>query len=381
MGWHAQLEHSMKVEEIGIRHLQMPLKSPFETSWGKISSRDCLLLTATSGGCKGYAQSVAFAEPFYTEETTATVWHMLEDFLIPRIWHRDVANPSMVSEWFAGVRRNFMAKATLEGAIWDLACKVQGIALAKALGGNRPEIEVGISIGLHQDFQQTLDQVEAALDQGYKKIKVKIKPGHDLQVLHGIRNRFGRDVPLMADANSSYSLQDLPTFREMDRLALMMIEQPLAHDDLLDHARLQRELQTPVCLDESICSVEDARHAIELGSCRIVSLKIGRVGGLTAAKSIHDLCQSHQIPVWCGGMIETGVGRAHNMAIASLPNFTIPGDTSPSHRSFAEDILEPSIDFSRPGRMLVPASPGIGFNLREDVVEQFTVAQKTYRPG
>jgi len=368
----------MKIENIELRRLQVPLKAPFETSFGCLTSRDCILVTVRSEGLSGYAESVAFAQPFYTEETPVTVWHMLEDFLIPQTLGRELSSPLEVAGWFAGIRRNRMAISALESALWDLRAKADGVSLSAILGGTRQEIAVGVSIGIESDMEHVLHNVERFLAQGYQKIKVKIKPGFDVRLIAAIRERFGAELPLMADANSAYTLNDLPLLKELDAFGLLMIEQPLACDDLIDHARLQKEISTPVCLDESIVSVDDTRHALELGSCRIINIKIGRVGGLANALAIHNLCQDSGVPVWCGGMLELGVGRAHNIALASLPNFSIPGDTSASHRSFAEDIVTPPIDFSRPGYLAVPTGPGIGHELNPEAVKKFTVAEKVW---
>lgn len=368
----------MKVERVELRRLRVPLKAPFETSFGRLTLRDCVLVTAFSGGLEGYAESVAFPQPFYSEETPETVWHMLEDFLIPRVWGREWSDPREIRDWFRGIRRNHMAVSALESALWDLHCKASGFSLAAALGATRREINVGVSIGIEAGVRQVLDNVERFLAEGYKKIKVKIKPDFDVSLIAAIRERFGMEVPLMADANSAYTLEDIPRLKELDAFELMMIEQPLAADDLVDHARLQEEISTPVCLDESILGPEDARKAIQLGSCRIINIKIGRVGGLARARAVHDVCEKAGIPVWCGGMLELGVGRAHNIALAALPNFTIAGDTSASNRSFAEDIVTPPVEFSAPGVLAVPDGPGIGYEPDPAAVQKFTVAKRAF---
>jgi len=368
----------MNIDRIELRRLQVPLKAPFETSFGRLISRDCILVAVFSEGLAGYAEAVAFHQPFYNEETTGTVWHMLEDFLIPQALGRDLTDPWKVSDWFAGVRRNFMAISSMESALWDLYSKAMGVSLSSALGGTRTEIAVGVSIGIESSIDQVLDNVGHFREQGYQKIKVKIKPGFDIALIAAIRDKFGDGLALMADANSAYTLADLPVLRELDAFGLMMIEQPLAADDLIDHARLQREIATPICLDESIHSSEDVRKAVELGSCKIINIKIGRVGGLAKARAIHDLCAKHTLPVWCGGMLELGVGRAHNIALASLPNFSIAGDTSASNRSFAEDIVTPAVDFCRPGFLAVPTGPGIGYEIEPRALEKFTETKMTF---
>lgn len=368
----------MKLERIDLQRIKIPLNSPFETSMGVETHKECILVRAYSGKHVGFGESVAMDVPVYNEEDVDTVWYMLEKYLIPQLFKREIEHPDEVSLLFSWMRRNHMAKAALEGAVWDLYAKMQGMSLSQALGGTRTTIDVGVSIGIEPTIEKLLQRVEGFVRDGYKKIKVKIKPGFDVEPMRAIRQTFGPNVPLMADANSAYTLSDIEMLKELDEFGLIMIEQPLAHDDIIDHATLQRELKTPICLDESIHTVEDARKAIGLGSCRIINIKIGRVGGLTDAKKIHDLCQANHVPVWCGGMLEAGIGRAHNMAIASLANFTIPGDTSPSHRYFAEDIVTPWIDFAQPGVLNVPTAPGIGFDINEQTIRSALVEHKSY---
>lgn len=371
----------MIIERVELQHLQMPLKFRFETSFGSTTLKDFLLVSVYGDGEVGYGESVAMPDPFYNEETTETVWYMLEKFLIPRLLANPVETPEEVARLFAPIRRNNMAKSALEGAVWDLYCKQNGMSLAKALGGSRSVIDVGISIGIEPTVEEVLEKVGQYLNEGYKKIKVKIKPGFDVQLIRGIRERFGDQVPLMADANSAYTLDQIDIMKELDQYGLIMIEQPLAHDDIIDHAQLQAVLSTPICLDESIHTVEDARKAIELKSCGIINIKIGRVGGLTEAKRIHDLCEAHNIPVWCGGMVESGVGRAHNVAITSLPNFTIPGDTAAASRYWDEDIVEPGIELIAPGQLAVPDGPGIGYRLNHRAVGKYVLRSVNFRPS
>lgn len=365
----------MKIETISLRHLRVPLKAPFETSFQRFTHRETILVGVQSGDAIGYAENVAGLGPFYSEETQGTVLTILREFLIPMLLGREVDHPKEVAEIFAPIRRNFMAISSLESAVWDLWSRREGISLSAALGGTRKEISVGVSIGIEASIDQVLQNVRGFVEEGYGKIKVKIKPGFDVDLIRAIREEFGPDLPLMADGNSAYTLDDTPLLRQLDPFGLMMIEQPLAHDDIVDHAVLQKKLVTPICLDESIHSVEDARKAISLGSCRIINIKIGRVGGLSRAKALHDYCQDHNVPVWCGGMLEFGVGRAHNLALASLPNFSIAGDTSAWHRTYAEDIVTPPVDFSRPGFLAVRTTPGIGCELVPEAVEKFTVGE------
>ncbi|RKN81938.1 o-succinylbenzoate synthase [Paenibacillus ginsengarvi] len=363
----------MKIEKVELRVLSMPLKAPFETSFLRFAEKECVFVTVYSDGVKGYGESVAFPSPHYNEETTETVWHMLERFLIPVLLGKELEKPEDVARLMAPIRRNYMAIAALEGAVWDAYSKQQGLSLAEALGGHKREIDVGVSIGIEPTIGHVLRNVDKFLQEGYKRIKVKIKPGFDIRLIEAIRKQFGDDIQLMADANSAYTLQDADLLKQLDPYKLLMIEQPLAHDDIIDHAELQRQLETPICLDESIHTVEDARKAIQLGSCKIVNIKVGRVGGLTHSRAIHDLCQEHGIPVWCGGMFETGVGRAHNIALTSLPNFTLPGDTSASSRYWVQDIVEPGVEFIRPGTLAVPAGAGIGYEVGERTLDRYTL--------
>lgn len=367
----------MKIQNITIRHLKMKMKAPFTTSFGTFVNKEFLLLETTDElGNKGWGESVAFDSPWYNEETYKTNWIILEDFLIPLVKGKDIKHPDEFNELFAFIRKNNMAKAALEGAIWDLYAKRTHQTLASALGGHKKQIEVGISIGIQKSVEELLSLIEGYVNEGYKRIKVKIKPGWDVDVIRAIRERFP-DVPLMADANSAYSLEDATLLKQLDEFNLTMIEQPLASDDIIDHATLQKQLKTPICLDESIHSLEDARKAIELGSCGIINIKIGRVGGLTESKKIHDYCESKGIPVWCGGMLESGIGRAHNVAITTLSNFIMPGDTAGSERYWERDIIDPEVTVED-GYITVPDQPGIGYEPNLERIEKFTVNKKVY---
>ncbi|KPN89610.1 o-succinylbenzoate synthase [Lysinibacillus sp. ZYM-1] len=368
----------MDINKISLQRIKLPLKASFETSFGKVIEKDIIIVKVHSGDKVGFAESVAMPFPIYNEETTGTVWHMLETYLIPQLLDKEIKEPKDFSELFSYIRRNNMAKAALEMAIWDLYSKQKGQTLSTILGGKRSEIEVGVSIGIENNIETLLNKVEGFLEDGYKKIKVKIKPGWDIKPLEAIRKKFGEQIPLMADANSCYNLNDLQLLKELDQFNLMMIEQPLAHDDIIDHAKLQETLTTPICLDESIHSVEDARKAIEINACKIINIKVGRVGGLFEAIKMHNLCEENNIPVWCGGMLEAGIGRAHNIAVASLSNFSIPGDTSASSRYFDEDIILPEVTLSKPGIITVPEQPGIGFEVNQEAINQFTVNQKEF---
>lgn len=369
----------MKIKQVILRHLQMELKSPFATSFGAFTTKEFILVEAIDeDGVSGWGESVAFHSPWYNEETVKTNWHMLEDFLLPLVFQTPIEHPDELRQRFSAIRKNNMAKSAIEGSIWDLFAKKKNMPLSEALGGKKKEIEVGISIGIQKSVDDLLRVVDRYVIEGYRRIKMKIKPGWDVDVVRAVRCRFP-DVPLMADANSAYSMRDIDRLKALDEFQLMMIEQPLAADDIVDHAALQSQLSTPICLDESIHSYEDARKAIELGSCRIINIKIGRVGGLTEAKRIHDFCQAHRIPVWCGGMLESGVGRAHNIAITTLENFVMPGDTAASSYYWERDIIDPEVTVHN-GTIAVPEKPGIGYEVNRRQVEHYTTFAKTYRP-
>ncbi|MEC1525549.1 o-succinylbenzoate synthase [Neobacillus niacini] len=368
----------MKITDITIRHLQMKLKAPFTTSFGTFTNKDFLLLEAKDqDGTIGWGESVAFHSPWYNEETLQTNWHMLEDFLIPLLLNKEINHPDEVSELFAPIRKNNMAKSTIEGAVWDIYAQQTNQSLASALGGKKDKIEVGISIGIQKSIEDLVALVDEYVKEGYKRIKVKIKPGWDVEVMRTLRENFP-NVAIMADANSAYRLEDAELLKELDEFDLTMIEQPLASDDIIDHSHLQKMLNTPICLDESIHSVEDARKAVELGSTKIINIKIGRVGGLTEAKKIHDYCEANGIPVWCGGMLESGIGRAHNVALTTLSNFILPGDTASSNRYWEKDIILPEVVAAN-GYIEVPQTAGIGYEVDREAVESFTVAKKNYK--
>lgn len=368
----------MKLEQITVRHIKMPMKAPFTTSFGTIDEKELLLIEAIDqSGTKGWGEAVAFVAPWYTEETLKTTWHMLEDFLIPILLHKEVEHPDEISALFSSIRRNCMAKSSIEGAVWDIYAQQTKQSLAKALGGNKEKIEVGVSVGIQSSTEALIDLIKGHVKKGYKRVKVKIKPGHDVEVIRAIRAEMP-DLPLMVDANSAYSLNDMDVLQQLDAFNLLMIEQPLAVDDIVDHAKLQRKLKTPICLDESITSFEDARKAIELGSCGVMNIKIGRVGGLTEARRIHDLCKENNIPVWCGGMLEAGIGRAHNIALTSLANFVLPGDTAGSSHYWYEDIITPEV-IVEDGYIHVPQKTGIGYTPNMKVIDKLTISRKVYQ--
>lgn len=343
------------------------------TSFGTIEYRNVIIVEAwDEENRRGFGEASPISPPLYTEESAGTAWHVLQEYLGPLALRSSWESPGALSDGLSVIRRNYAAKSGLEGALWDLFAQRASRSIAKVLGGVRPQVESGIVLGIPQDQRELFERVEAALLAGYRRIKVKVKPGWDVEPIRLLRRHFG-DIPLSVDANSAYTLEDAEHLRSLDEFGLDMIEQPLAWDDLVDHAKLQRRLETPICLDESVTSVETARHALELGSCRIVNVKIGRVGGHTAAVRIHDLCRAHGVPVWCGGLLETGIGRAHSLALASLSNFSLPADLSPSRRYFTHDLIEPPITFATPGCIEVPQADGIGVNVSDERLAFYTV--------
>jgi O-succinylbenzoate synthase len=368
---------AIQIQEIILRRLKMRLNNPFTTSFGTVQDKEFFIIEAVDyDGNHGFGESVAFSSPWYTEETVQTNEHIMEDFLINILQTSEINHPDDISMLFRPIKRNNMAKAGLEGAIWDLYAKQKKLPLSKALGGLKSSIEAGISLGIESSVEELLQTIRHYVQIGYKRIKLKIKPGYDIEVLRKVR-RYFPNLPIMADANSAYTLHDIDHLKNLDELNLMMIEQPLAHDDIIDHANLQAEIQTPICLDESIHSFDDARKAIQLGSCQILNIKIGRVGGLTEAKRIHDYCLKHNVAVWCGGMLETGIGRAHNIALATLAGFTLPGDIASSSRYWKKDIIKPEVEVNS-GIIHVPTQPGIGYNIDYEILNQFTVDKKSF---
>lgn len=370
----------MNIDQIILRKVVMPLKDPFETSFGSIDKHSFIVTEVHREGKIGYAEVTTEEAPLYNEESVGSAWHIMKHFLIPRLFEKmeSINHPSEISGIFKPFKRNNLAKSGIESAIWDLYAKHNNISLASALSGEKQSIQVGVSVGVQKDIPTLLKKMENYLADGYRRIKVKIKPGWDMDVIKALRKQFP-DTPLMADANSAYTLNDIDLFKEMDQYDLMMIEQPLAYDDIVDHSVLQKQIKTPICLDESIHNVEDARKAIHLGSCGIINIKIGRVGGLHEAKKLHDYCMENKIPVWCGGMLESGIGRAHNIAITTLPNFTLPGDTSASSRYWEEDITDPPISMSKDGTITVPDKPGIGFEVNPVLLEKYTEHSECFR--
>lgn len=362
----------LKVNRVVLYHISMPLVHPFETSFGVERDRDCIIVRVEGDGATGWGECVAGTGPWYSYETTQTSWHILSDFLIPMVLDTPFDGPESVFDRFARVRGHNMAKASLEMAVWDLAAKQAGIPLARMLGGVRDRVPVGVSIGVQPSLEVLLERVAGFVEQGYRRVKIKIKPGWDAGVTRAVRERFP-EIPLQVDANSAYHIDDVDVFRAMDDLDLLLIEQPLDHDDIYEHSLLQRELKTPICLDESIHSVADARAALELGSCRVINIKPGRVGGHTSSKRVHDFCRERGVPVWHGGMLETGVGRAHNVALASLAGFTLPGDISASARYYHEDLVDPPFTLNADSTLSVPTGAGIGVTVNTDLLQAVTL--------
>ena len=368
----------MKIEQIEMREVQMPLISFFETSFGRTTLRRIILIKVLADGVVGYGEATSPEGPFYNHESTETAWHILKDFVIPPILSANINHPLDVAPLLKRIRGHNMAKAALETAIWDLYSRKLKKPIYQLLGGSRQSLDCGVSIGIQESIDELLAKIDWELEAGYQRIKIKIKPGWDVKVVQEIRKRFQKII-LMCDANSAYKLQDLEHLKALDDFGLLMIEQPLAWNDILDHVQLQKALKTPICLDESILDAEDARKAIEAGACQIINIKLGRVGGYSEAIKVHNICHSHQIPVWCGGMLESGIGRAHNIALSTLKNFSLPGDVSASKRYFHEDIVDPAIEVDSSGRIHVLPEMGIGFQPNMSRINKVTVRTKYFR--
>lgn len=368
----------MQINNISLRKLSIPLSQPFTTSFTTLTHKPLTIVEVSGEGHTGYGECAAIGVPLYNEECAETAYYVIENFLIPLLKQKgEINHPSEVNTLFEPIRRNRFARAAVEQAVWDLYAKTKGISLSSALGGTRKTVEVGISIGLQKTPELLLSKVENALDKGFKRIKIKIKPGFDVQYVRAVRKTFG-DIPLQVDANSAYRLSDRETLKSLDDFGLLLIEQPLADDDIIDHAVIQKELSTPICLDESIHSVEDARKAIDLGSCRIINIKVGRVGGLTETLKIHDYAQSKGIGVWCGGMLDTAIGRASNLAAASLPNFIFASDIPPYEEHFTEDYVFHPSTLNSDSTVDVPKKEGIGIDIDPEQFNKFTTQIKNF---
>ena len=367
----------MRIERIELLEIRMPLVHFFETSFGRTTDRRIVLLHAWADGLEGWGEVTCGEMPFYSYETPGTAWHILRDFLIPWTLEKSWDSPATLAERFRPVRGHNMAKAALENALWDIVSQSRGVSLAELLGGTRAEIPCGVSIGIQNSPEELLEKIRTEVAAGYQRIKVKIRPGWDVEILESVRNEFP-GISLMADANSAYTLDDIEHLKLLDRFGLMMIEQPLGWDDIVDHSQLQRELKTPICLDESIHTADDARKEIELGACKIINIKLGRVGGHSAARKLHDLCLARNVPVWCGGMLESGIGRAHNIAMSTLPGFVLPGDVSASRRYWSQDIIDPEVTVSANGTIAVPRKPGLGYVPNVARIEKLTARKETF---
>jgi O-succinylbenzoate synthase len=367
---------AIRVDRIVLRQIRMPLVRSFETSFGRTAERRIILVEAISGGVSGWGEVTCGENPFYNEEWTGAAWEMVRQYVAPRVLDHEFACAAEVYDRTAHIRGHFMARGGVEAAFWDLEARLHGVALHRHIGGGAfAEIACGVSIGIQASVDELLRVIEKELGSGYQRIKIKIKPGWDVDVVREVRRRFPH-IRLMADANSAYTLADADRLQQLDEFNLMMIEQPLGHDDILDHTQLQRRLATPICLDESIRTLRHAEQAVETGACRILNIKLGRVGGFRQARRIHDFAQSRGIPVWCGGMLESGIGRAHNIALSTLPNFTLPGDVSASKRYWERDIIQPEVEVSPRGTIAVRDGAGFGYAVDFDWLKQVTVREE-----
>ena len=362
----------MKIERIELRKIFLPYRKPFETSGWIEDGNHGIIARIFSEGLTGWGEGPVGLEPWYNEETTETAWSIIRDFLVPVLFKNEISEPEEVDKLFDPVRGNKIAKTAIEFAVWDIFGKAKGLSLSMMIGGERRRIPVGVSIGIQKDIGTLLKYVESYLREGYQRIKIKIKPGYDIEPVKAIRKNFP-GIKLQVDANSIYKLEDSEHLRQLDNYDLLLIEQPLAHDDIYQHSKLQKKLKTPLCLDESITSPDLAVFALEINACRVINIKPSRVGGLTAAKKIHDICMHRSVPVWCGGMLETGIGRTFNAALASLPNFTLPGDISANDRYFERDIVSNPFSLNSDGTLTVPDVPGCGAVVDENYLEKVTV--------
>ena len=366
----------IKVEAITLREIRMPLVHFFETSFGRTYHRRILLVCVHSDGMEAWGECVAGEAPHYSEESIDTAWYVTREHLAPALLGKSLEHGKDCVPLFARIRGHRMAKAAVENALWHAESIKKGLPLWKLRGGTRAEIACGVSIGIQDSVEQLLEKIDTELKSGYQRIKVKIKPGWDVNVIERIRARWPK-ILLSCDANSAYTLEDADHLKKLDAFNLLMIEQPLWNDDIYFHARLQKLLKTAICLDESIRSARDAQMAIELGACRIINIKVGRLGGFSEAIAVHNVCQAAGIPVWCGGMLESGIGRAQNVALSTLQNFTLPGDVSASKRYWKEDIVEPEVKVSPQGTIKVSREAGIGHKVRKELIQELTVREET----
>ncbi len=368
----------MKIEAVTLHEIRMPLVHFFETSFGRTTERRILLVTVHTDGPEGWGECVAGEDPFYSEESIDTAWYAMERYLAPALLDKFINKSGDAPALFSRVRGHRMAKAALENALWDAEAQARRMPLWELLGGTQAEIACGVSIGIQDSHEQLLEKVETELAAGYRRIKVKCKPGWDVEVFAKIRARWPQ-ILLSCDANSAYTLQQIEHLKQFDQFHLLMIEQPLWHDDFYFHAHLQKHIKTSICLDEAIRGQRDAQAALEIGSCRIINIKVGRVGGFSEAIAIHNTAQQAGAPVWCGGMLESGIGRSHNLALSTLPNFTLPGDVSASKRYWKEDVIDPAVEVSPQGFIKVPEMPGRGFKIKTDLIEKLSTRKQTIR--
>ncbi|MGA2328503.1 MAG: o-succinylbenzoate synthase [Bryobacteraceae bacterium] len=366
----------IRIEQIVLRQVRMPLVHFFETSFGRTTERQIVLVEALAGGASGWGEVTAGENPFYNEEWTESAWLILRDYAGPRLLGEPIERAGAVGPLLDHIRGHRMARGGLEAAVWDLEARLAGLPLWRHIGGVRKEISCGVSIGIQESLPQLLRKIEGELEAGYQRIKIKIGPGWDVEVVREVRREFPQ-IRLMVDANSAYQLSDAEHLRRLDEFYLMMIEQPLGHDDIIDHAALQAKLETPICLDECIRSARHAEQAIRLRACKIINIKLGRVGGFGEARRVHDVAREAGVPVWCGGMLESGVGRAHNIALSTLENFILPGDVSASRRYWARDVIAPPVEVTPGGTILVRDDPGFGYPLDLDFVRRITVREET----
>ncbi|MDA2934536.1 o-succinylbenzoate synthase [Acidobacteria bacterium AH-259-D05] len=367
----------MKINQILLREVRLPLAAAFESSVRRRQERRLLLVEVRSRGVEGWGECVAGEEPFYTDETVDTAWLILTQLILPRIVKWSFNSPTEFCQLFGSIRGHRMAKSCVEAALWDLQARESHLPLWKLWGGTREKIPCGVSIGIQESPDVLIEKIEKEVQAGYHKIKIKIKPGWDLEIVSLVRSHFP-DVSLMVDANGAYSREDFQHLKKLDEFDLLMIEQPLHYDDLLEHSKLQAQITTPICLDESIRHARDAAHACELQSCQIINIKMGRVGGPSEAKRVHDVCQERGVPVWCGGMLETGIGRAHNIALSTLENFTIPGDISASKRYYERDTICPPVEVTADGYIIAPQSPGLGYQPDRQWIDELTAQKKEF---
>jgi len=367
----------MKIESIALREIRMKLKSPFETSFGTVQDRRILLVEVVVDGTSGWGEVTAGETPAYNAETTDTAWHVISDFVAPSLIGQSVSETSELPRLMAQIRGHEMAKSGVENAMWDAEAQLKGVPLHRLLGGTMEEIACGVSLGIRENPESLVNRVEEELRSGYQRIKLKIKPGKDYEFVAAVRKEFP-NIRLSVDANSAYSLDDAPHLKRLDDFGLLMMEQPLNWDDIHAHSKLQAQIQTAICLDECIHNTRHALTAIELKSCRIINIKLGRVSGHTEARLIEQACRAHGVPVWCGGMLESGIGRAHNIAMSTLPGFSLPGDVSASQRYWSEDIIEPPVEVTEKGTIRVPATPGLGYAVKRDRIEKITVRRSNW---